>query len=159
MLRTEAITDCRTSMPNVLSEISFDGGYLFTERYSGMVARYENNKLGSDRVRLRFEFEDFRNQWNSATQSVAEAGGLYRARQNFQPEVTFQLSRPLTLTVGASFERMQDAFAPSQTESANSIVSSLRYHRRLEGAESRALAASQRSRSTALAGVWPVSAA
>jgi hypothetical protein len=104
------------------------------ERYSGMVARYDNNRIGSDRVRFRFQFEDYHEQWNPATQR-ADFADLYRTRQNFEPEVTFALSRPLTLTVGASFERMESQFPAAQTVSSNALISTLRYHRRLEDAE------------------------
>lgn len=108
------------------------------ERYTGVVARYENTRLGSDRVHLRFAFEDYHDMWNSATAFAApgdsfETSALYRARQNFEPEVSFQLARPLTLSVGASFEQMQFAAAPD--ESANALVTTLRYHRRLEDSE------------------------
>jgi hypothetical protein len=110
-----------------------DGDEL-AERYSGMVARYENNKLGSDRVHFRFQFENYREQWNPATERD-DLGGLYRNRQNFEPEVTFVLSKPLTLTVGASFERMDSQFPAAESESANALISTLRYHRRLEDEE------------------------
>src|SRR3954453_2245339 len=86
-----------------------DGDEL-AERYTGMVARYENNKLGTDRVRFRFQFEDYREQWNPATERVTSED-LYRARTNFEPEVTFVLARPLTLSVGASFQRMENQFS------------------------------------------------
>ncbi len=66
----------------------------------------------------------------------ADAGGLYRARQNLQPEVTFVLAKPLELTLGTSFERMEDETPGVPAESANAWIASLRYHRRLEGAES-----------------------
>jgi len=106
-----------------------------TERYSGVLARYENNKVGNDRVRFRFQFEDYREQWNPATQRVSP-DGLYRSRQNFEPEVTFVLAKPLTLSVGASFQQMEEQFPAAQTESANALITTLRYHRRLEGSDS-----------------------
>ena len=109
-----------------------------SERYSGMVARYENTRLGTDRIHLRFAFEDYHEQWNAAAIAAAphdafETSAIYRARNNFEPEVTFALARPLTLSVGASFEQMQFAAAPN--ESANALVTTLRYHRRLEDSE------------------------
>src|SRR5579883_1642219 len=108
------------------------------ERYTGMVARYENTRLGTDRVHLRFAFEDYHEQWNAGTAAAAprdafETSALYRARDNFEPEVTFTLARPLTLSVGASFEQMQFAAAPN--ESSNALVTTLRYHRRLEDSD------------------------
>ena len=40
-----------------------DGDEL-VERYTGLTARYENTRLGSDRVHLRLEFDSFHEQWN-----------------------------------------------------------------------------------------------
>jgi hypothetical protein len=116
-----------------------DGDEL-AERYSGLVARYENNRVGTDRVHLRFQFEDYRAQWNPNTLAAINQGevltsGAYRTRQNFEPEVIFTLAKPLTLTVGASFERLQEQFPAAHTEAANALISTLRYHRRLEGSE------------------------
>jgi hypothetical protein len=108
------------------------------ERYAGMVARYENTRLGTDRVHFRFAFEDYHEQWNAAAVAAAprdafETSAIYRARNNFEPEVTFTLARPLTLSIGASFGQMQFAAAPN--ESANALVTTLRYHRRLEDSD------------------------
>jgi len=123
-----------------------DGDELL-ERYSGFAARYENTHAGADRVRLRFAFESYHELWNSSTSSAAGARQaivgagqespmwLYRARQNFEPEVTFVLAKPLTLSVGTSFERLQPENPAAQTESANAVVTTLRYHRRLENSD------------------------
>jgi hypothetical protein len=123
-----------------------DGDEL-VERYSGIAARYENTALGTDRVRLRFAFETYHELWNSstadalATPTVGAATPqetplpLYRARQNVEPEVTFVLARPLTFTVGASFERLQPENPAAQTESANAVITTLRYRRRLEDSD------------------------
>lgn len=113
-----------------------DGDEL-TERFSGVVARYEDNNFGSDRVRLRFEYDDYREQWDAATERAASAGRLYTARRVFEPAVTLTLARPLTLTVGASFQQMQmqNELPAAETEASNALISTLRYHRRLEDAD------------------------
>ena len=121
-----------------------DGDELI-ERYAGVVARYENTHLGTDRARLSFAFETYHDQWNSTTinsfdtadrlDSASNVPGIYRARQNFQPEVTFVLAKPLTLTVGASFQQLQEQFPAAQMESANALVTTLRYHRRIEDSD------------------------
>jgi len=120
-----------------------DGDEL-AERYAGIVARYENPHLGTDHVRLRFSFESYHEQWNRATldQPGAETGviaadipGIYRTRQNFQPEVSFVLARPLTMTVGTSFERFQEQFPEARTMAANAVTGGVRYYQRLEGDE------------------------
>jgi Omp85 superfamily domain len=117
-----------------------DGDEL-AERYSGVVARYEN-RLANDRVRFRLHFESYHEQWSQASTAALnlpgaadETSGLYRTRMNVEPVATFVVARPLTLSVGASFERFQSQFPAAQTETANAMVTTLRYHRRLEGSE------------------------
>ena len=119
-------------------------GDVLAERYSGIVARYEDKRLSSDRVRFRLDFESYREQWNPATVqaldqpgAAADTSGIYRTRQNIQPLVTFVISRgapgTVNLSLGASFERFQTQFPAARTESSNAMVTTLRYHRRLEG--------------------------
>jgi outer membrane translocation and assembly module TamA len=121
-----------------------DGDDLL-ERYTGLVARFENTHVGTDRVRLRFQFESYHDQWNQSTLGLlptataatfADTSGIYRARQNFEPVATITLAKPLTLSFGASFERFQEQFPAAHTEAANALITTLRYHRRLEGSES-----------------------
>jgi hypothetical protein len=122
-----------------------DGDNL-AERYTGIVASYEDKRLISDHVRFRLDFESYRDQWSPATTDAldqpgaeTDTSGIYRTRQNIEPLVTFVLSRGapgvLNLTVGASFERFQSEFPAARTESANAMVTTLRYHRRVEGSD------------------------
>ncbi len=117
------------------------------ERQTGFLARYENRRVGSDRVRLSFQFETYHQQWSRSTEQAEDARLLgapeqpadvmeaYRTRQNFEPLVTLVLAKPLTLSAGVSFERFQDQFPAARTESANAMVNTLRYHRLLEGSD------------------------
>jgi len=102
------------------------------ERNTGILARYENKRLGTDRVRLAFQFESYHQNWNRSTRDVEDPSALYRNRQNFEPTLTIQLAKPLTLTAGVSFERFQTQFPAARIESANAVVNTLRYHRLLE---------------------------
>jgi hypothetical protein len=122
-----------------------DGDDL-AERYSGIIARYEDKRLASDRVRFRLDFESYRERWDQATANAlnqpdaeSDTSGIYRTRQNIEPLVTFVLSRGapgvVNLTVGTSFERFQSQFPAARTESANAMVTTLRYHRRVEGSD------------------------
>lgn len=122
-----------------------DGDQLL-ERYTGILARYEDQRLMSERVRFRLDFESYHEQWDPATvealdgEGAGGTSGIYRTRQNLAPLVTLVLSRgapgTLNLTVGASFERFQTQFPAARTDSANAMVTTLRYHRRLEGSGS-----------------------
>jgi hypothetical protein len=114
-----------------------DGDNLM-ERYAGITARYENKRLGTDRVSLRFQFDSFHEQWNSNTIDAVAAhgsdtGGIYRDRQNFLPAVAIVLAKPLTLEIGAGFERFEDEFPAARTEASNAVMTTLRFHQRLEG--------------------------
>jgi outer membrane protein assembly factor BamA len=109
------------------------------ERYTGIAAGFENRKVGSDRVRLRFLFESYHNQWNGATLKALESNpdvpGVYRNRKSFQPTLTFVLAAPLRLTVGTIFHFFQTQFPTVRTEAANAATASLRYHRRFDDSQ------------------------
>ena len=113
------------------------------ERYTGFTARYENTHLGTDRIRAGFEFASFHEQWNSATRNAlaeaansGETSGLYRTRETIAPEVTFVIAKPLSVSVGAAFEQMQESAPGAQTDAANDLMADLHFHRRLDNSES-----------------------
>jgi Omp85 superfamily domain len=125
-------------------------GDALAERYAGLVARYENAHLGTDRVRLRFEFESYHEQWNgntlrdlaadpiaTSTPAADFTSGAYRTRQNFEPEVVLAVAKPLTVSFGTSFERMEEPYGgPNDmphTEAANAAIADVHFHERLEG--------------------------
>src|SRR5262249_15355268 len=119
----------------LLVGITSDGDTL-GERFTGVNARYQNKRLGTDRLGLRFDVDSYHNQWDSRTLEALAAnpnitGEAYRARQNFQPVLSIALARPLTLEVGASFERFDYSVPAAQTETSNAVLTTLRYHRRL----------------------------
>jgi hypothetical protein len=114
-------------------------GDTLVERFSGFKARYENRKVGTDRLRLAFEFDSLHQIWNGATlaasgnQSAGDVpADIYRTRQSFEPLATVVLSRPLKLSVGASFQRFQTQVTAARTEAANAVIVTLRYDRLLE---------------------------
>ena len=119
-----------------------DGDDLI-ERYTGVRARYENTHLGTDRVHLRFDFETYHDQWNGATLADLpfnapppdQTSGIYRWRQNYQPTISFVIAEPLVLTVGTSFERLQNQYPAAQTEAASAVVASLRYKLMLDDSD------------------------
>ncbi len=109
-----------------------DGDELL-ERYTGLEARYENSHLGSDRVRFRFEFDNFHDTWSDSTRAAAPAD-IYRTRENFEPVLSFQVARPLSISFGASFEQMQTVGPAPHMEAADAFVASAHLHYRLENA-------------------------
>lgn len=109
------------------------------ERFAGIRAGYQNARIGSDRLRVGFEFASYHSLWNNATvaASTAESEGqlpldIYRTRMAFQPSATVVLARPLKLMVGVSFQNMQFQFPAARTEAANAVITTLRYDRLLE---------------------------
>jgi hypothetical protein len=113
-------------------------GDALAERFAGVNARYENRRVaGSDRLGFRFLAETYHQQWNQATRLAADSAGtnfpIYRARHNFEPTATLALAGPLTLSVGAGFQRMDPEFPAAATEAANALLTALRYHKRTEG--------------------------
>jgi hypothetical protein len=109
-----------------------DGDEL-AERYAGIRTRYEHRKLGTDRVRLALAFDSYHQQWNPATIGAGGLSEIYRTRQNFEPVATIVLARPLTLSVGAGFQRFQTQFPLARTDVANAAITTLRYEKRTEG--------------------------
>ncbi|HLH40843.1 MAG TPA: BamA/TamA family outer membrane protein [Bryobacteraceae bacterium] len=115
------------------------------ERYAGIRARFERKSVGTDRVQLRFEFDSFHTQWNTATLSEAPLSEIYRTRQVFTPEATVVILPPLDWSFGVSFDRLGVPFssttvggaAAAKTESSNAVVNTLRYHQRWGSAHDR----------------------
>ena len=111
------------------------------EQFAGIRAKYEN--YASDRVRFSFEFDQYHDQYAPATRLALAAAepssslgaGLYRSQLNFQPSATFVLLKPLSLTIGMSFDQMQPEFSAARSESANAVVNTLRYHERWENSD------------------------
>jgi hypothetical protein len=131
----EAQASSTIARTNVLRVGLVSDGDELTERYSGVTAGYENLNAGSDRVHTAFLVEDFHEQWSPAT-ALADGPNqtdLYRARRNLQPEAIFLLSKPLTLTVGVSFEQMEMENPAMSSRNANAIVASVRYSNPIEG--------------------------
>lgn len=111
------------------------------ERYAGVRARFERKHLGTDRLRIRFDFTSFHDEWNPATLAAAPATDIYRWRDSFSPMATLVIADPLELDFGVNFARYRMPFATAaptdaeglaaaRTESANAVVSILRYHQR-----------------------------
>lgn len=138
---TGAVEGTATVQHNGFTFGLVSNGDDLAERYTGMVARYENTQLGTNKVHLRFQFESYHEQWNPSTidslfqGNGTDTSGLYRNRENFEPEVTFQISKPLSVSVGTSFQRFEEQYPAAHTEAANALTTGLRYHRRLEDSE------------------------
>jgi hypothetical protein len=108
------------------------------ERFAGIRAGYEHRRVGTDRVRLGFQFSSFHQQWQPQTLTALAASpqvpGIYRTRQDFAPTLTLVLAEPLTLSAGMSFQRFQKQYPAAHTEAANAVTTTLRYARRIEDA-------------------------
>jgi hypothetical protein len=121
-----------------------DGDSL-AERFSGVKLKYDRLALANNRVRLGFEFDAYHEQYDHATLAALDSSssftnsslgaGAYRSRLNFEPGATFVLAKPLTLTVGLSFEKLEPQLSAARSESANAVINTLRYHRRWEASD------------------------
>jgi outer membrane protein assembly factor BamA len=115
-----------------------DGDSL-VERFAGIRAKFERKNLLTKRLSLRFEFDDYHQQWNRATLMEASPSEIYQSRQVFTPEATLVIAEPLEWTFGVSFARLRipgsvqtagTGVAAANTEASNAVVNSLRYHQR-----------------------------
>jgi hypothetical protein len=130
---------------NAVSFTGLTDGDTLVERFSGVRAKYQRLSLGSDRIQLGFEFDAYHEQYNPATLAALDSSsgtslsslgaGAYRSRMNFEPSATFVLAKPLTLTVGFSFEQLQPQVSAARSESANAVINSLRYHQLWENSD------------------------
>ncbi len=120
------------------------------ERFTGFSTRYEDSHLFSDRLHFSLGIEGYHDLWNPATRrAVADSSvndsaslasnpyALYRNRRNFAPALTFALSRALSVSVGASFQRMEmETPSPSGEEmsmNANAATAEVDFGYTLEG--------------------------
>ncbi|HKD10262.1 MAG TPA: BamA/TamA family outer membrane protein [Bryobacteraceae bacterium] len=128
----EAEISSRVGQNNFSVAVVSNGDEL-TERFSGIAARYENSHLGSDRVRFGLGFEEYHVQWNSETATVAPEADLYSSRRNIAPEFTFSVAKPLTVSVGASFEQTRSDDPAVGLRDANAITAQVNYGHKIEG--------------------------
>ncbi len=121
-----------------------------TERFTGFSTKYENSHILSDRIRLGLGIESYHDLWNPATRvaiaalndltpGTSDEFGLYRNRRNIAPALTFVIARGLSLSVGASFERL-DMETPSTpggglTNNANAATAEVNFGYTAEGAD------------------------
>jgi hypothetical protein len=108
-------------------------GDIAIERFAGIRTKFERPNIGTERLKLSFEFDSYHEQWNQATLVTAQPGDIYRTRQVFTPEATLVILPSLDWTFGVSFARMTVPVAgasSSKTESSNAVVNTLRYHQR-----------------------------
>jgi hypothetical protein len=127
---TELNASARAHQQSIEVGLGSNGDDL-VERFTGFSTRYADSHVFSDRIGFSIGIEGYHDLWNPATRravaaesslndSVAGASNsfaLYRTRRNIAPAVTFALSRELSVSVGASFERMgMEAPSPSGGE-------------------------------------------
>lgn len=120
---------------NTFTVGAVSNGDNLVERFTGIVARYEENKVGSDRIRFGVALEDYHEQWNPETRNAVTPGSglsLYRARTNVAPEFTFALARPLTVSLGASFEYLDFENRAEPDRMANAITGEVHYGHKIE---------------------------
>jgi len=104
------------------------------ERFAGIRAGFERrnlcaDRLGENRLGVRFNFAAYHDQWNSATLE-ASPEETYRTRTVFEPQAMIQLAQPLELDFGFRISRYRLAAPVANTESSNAVVTTLRYHQR-----------------------------
>jgi hypothetical protein len=94
------------------------------ERYTGIKATYENQKVGTEKLRLNSEFGSYHEKFNAATKEALtlrpEVPGVYRARQNFSPSLTLQPFHEnyVVVSAGFDFQRLEFQTPASHTQKA-----------------------------------------
>ncbi len=106
------------------------------ERNEGFRLRYEHRKLGTEKLRLRMDFDSYHQSFNPATLGALEERldipDFYRARQNFAPSLSLHPTKELMLRAGVSFQRLQLQYPTLHTEMAYAGTADIRYQRDVE---------------------------
>lgn len=131
---TEVNANARYHDQSIAVGLGSNGDDL-VERFTGFSTRFEDSHLFSDRIRFAIGIEGYHDLWNPATRlavsdqnsangpgaGASNAIALYRTRRNIAPALTFALSRELSVSIGASFERMEmDAPSPAGNDMSTS---------------------------------------
>ncbi|HWE50168.1 MAG TPA: BamA/TamA family outer membrane protein [Bryobacteraceae bacterium] len=124
---------------NTLAFGLVSNGDDLVERFSGITARFESAafgpQIGAGQTRLGITFEDYHEQWNSQTVAEAAEVGLdrYRSRWNVAPELTIAVARPVTVSFGTSFERMESENHGVADRYANAATFGVHAGHKIEG--------------------------
>ncbi|MEP6716192.1 MAG: BamA/TamA family outer membrane protein [Terriglobia bacterium] len=111
---------------------AINNGDTLPERFSGVTARYEDSRVGSDRVRFGIAFENLHEQWSDQARAAATGEAeLYRTRRNIAPELTVAVAKNVTVSAGMSFEQLDSQSA--NTRSANALTGEIHYGSKIEG--------------------------
>ncbi len=124
--------------PNVFTFSFVNSADPRLERDAGYGFRYENKKVGTDRLQLRLDFDTYHEQWNPATEAALavnpDVPGIYRSHQIFAPSLSLIPFRDLKLTVGTSFDRFQIQYPATHTQTAYAGIAGLQYRHAWESA-------------------------
>ena len=105
---------------------------LHVERSSGVRGGFDKNAF-NHRVKFQFIGESYRSQWSGVVRQPLLENNIYRARQNFEPSISFRPIPSLKFTAGLSFARYQYQFPAARYLSAHAVISSLRFAREWMG--------------------------
>src|SRR3984893_5413407 len=96
---TGVADDATTIGANTLTAGALSDGDTMAERFTGFKIRYDRLSLGTDRLRLGFEFDSYHELYDRATlialdnaSSSSFGAGAYRSRTDFEPSATFVLA-------------------------------------------------------------------
>lgn len=110
------------------------------ERQAGIQGFVQHRHVGTDRLRLRFDWASQRAQWNPATLRALDLRrdlpGIYRERQRLVPSASVALTESITLTGGFAFNRVEFQF-PAVVRNANTVFGKLNFDRRWDNGTTR----------------------
>jgi outer membrane protein assembly factor BamA len=129
---------------NVFRLGTISDGDALMERFAGVNAGYERDRIGTDAIGARFRVESYRAQWNSATlnQFSLPSGtapaypglpAIYRTRQTFAPEIVFRPKKDIEISAGVRVANFETQYPVARTESANAITTGVRLRHTWEG--------------------------
>jgi hypothetical protein len=107
------------------------------ERNAGFRFRFEQNKVGTDLLQFRIDFNTYHQKWNPATEAALALDptvpGIYRSRQELAPSLSLTPHRDLRLSAGTSLESLEIQYPAIHYLTANAATADVQYRHRVEG--------------------------
>src|SRR5437667_1242457 len=110
-----------------------NGGDSLSERFAGFRIGYEDVKLATDRLGLRFDYATYHTQWNvhtfNAAQESVSGPGLYRRRRSLEASLAFAIDAYFYVTTGITANELEMQSPTVHFEPVRAGKASLRYRR------------------------------
>jgi hypothetical protein len=111
--------------------VAIDNRDDLVEEYSGFGVRFENRRIGTDRLGVSFEVSWLDQTWEDATLTALAVNPAipeaYRNRTTVAPSVMFAITSHLSVTGGVSINELESLSLSPASQAANAAILSFGY--------------------------------